>query len=199
MVPAAAPANPWHFGAQTGLALTNIHGDLPDIANPDYKSGFQGGGFVEYAPGPVAIDVELSYVQKGAIFKGITTDDQGNVLGSYDSRLELSYLEVPVLARVSLPLEGAVVPCAVIGPTFGFALDAKETSDAPGFQSRDLSDDLQSVDEGATVGLGARIGRGPTRWLVEARYFTGFNDLWDLSGNLGSINHGFGLTVGVIH
>ena len=197
LLPAAALASPWHVGARTGFMLANIHGDLPDLANPDNKLGFQGGGFVEYAPGPVAVALELTYVQKGARFEGSTTDDQGNFVGRFDSRLQLSYVEIPVLARVSLPLMGSMEPYAVLGPTFGIALGAKFESDAPGFTEQDLGDDLKSPDVGGTVGLGARLGHGLYRVAVETRYSTGFSDLWDISGNLDSINHGFGLTVGV--
>jgi hypothetical protein len=190
--------HPWHVGAQVGLSSTNIHGDLPDIAHPDYKLGFQGGGFVEYARGRVALDLELTYVQKGAVFTSELTDSQGNFVGLMESRLQLNYLEIPVMVRVPLPI-GAVESSAVIGPTLGVGLGAKVESDDPSAPSRDLSGDLEPLDLGGTIGLGARFGSGPNRLLVEARYFTGFSDLWDLSGNLGSINHGFGLTVGVVH
>ena len=40
------------------------------------------------------------------------------------------------------------------------------------------------------------ITHGPWRVDFEGRYFRSFNDLWDLSGNLASINEGFTVTVG---
>lgn len=195
--PVGASAAPWRFGAQAGLGLTNIHGDLPDLAEPKSKLGFLGGGFVEYAPGPIAVGVELMFAQKGATFEGDETDDQGNVIGTFESHLELSYLEVPVLARVALPFEGIGAPYVVVGPTFGIGLSARVEDDAPGSLDADLSDDLMTVDPGVTAGLGARFGQGPHRLRVETRFTTGFNDLWDIPGNLESINHGFGLTVGI--
>jgi len=184
LLPAAAAAGPWHVGARVGVVVTNIHGDLPDIASPDSKTGLQAGGFVEYAPGMLAFAIEPTYVQKGARFP-------------FDSRLELSYLEIPALARVTLPLSSSMKPYFVLGPTFSVAIGAKLKSDAPGFEEMDYGDDLEPLDVGGTIGLGARFGQGPTLWTIEGRYSTGFNDLWDLDGNLDSINHGFGATVGV--
>lgn len=197
-LPAVAWAGPWHMGVRTGLSLTNIHGDFADLIDPDYKVGFRGGGFVEIVPGPVGVALEMSYVEKGFTTRGRATDDVGNPLGTVEGHLKLRYLEVPVLLRASLPPRGTFEPYAVLGPAFGFALGAEFEVDTPGFVDQDLGNDLKDVDMGGTVGLGAIIGRGPYRLTVETRYSTSFGDLWDISGNFESINHGFGFTVGVI-
>ena len=197
-LPAVAWAMPVHLGARLGLSLSNIHGEFADFVSPDNKLGFQGGGMIEIPAGPIGVALELNYVQRGFVTTQQEADDTGNPTGTIDSRLNLSYLEVPVLVRAPLPLGGAWQPYAVLGPSFGFALAATAETDAPGYADLDLSDDMKPVDMGATAGLGVYIGRGPVRLAVETRYFTGFSDLWDISGNIESINHGFGFTVGVV-
>ena len=198
-LPALAGAGPWHAGVRMGVALTNVHGDFPDvIGGLDNKLGFQGGGFVELSPGPVGLALEMNYVEKG--FKTVSegTDQNGNPTGPVESFLRLRYLEVPVLVHASLPLPRMVVPYAVAGPTFGISLGGEFESGFPGIADEDVGSDLKTVDMGGTVGLGAIIGRGVYRLTVETRYFTSFGDLWDIPGNFESINHGFGFTVGVV-
>src|SRR5262245_13813410 len=50
LLPVASWASPWRMGLKTGLSLSNIHGDFADAVEPDYQTGFQGGGFVELSP-----------------------------------------------------------------------------------------------------------------------------------------------------
>ena len=89
-----------------------------------------------------------------------------------------------------------VRPELIAGPALGFKLRARFEPGAPGTGTRDL-DNVRAVDVGAALGAGASIGRGPLRLLLEARYTTGFSDLYDLSGNLESINQAFSFMVGV--
>lgn len=198
LVPVIASAGPWRTGAHVGLSLTSIHGDFADLIGPDNKLGLQGGGFVELSPGPVGLAVEVNYIEKGFTTISEGTDQSGNPTGTVEGHLKLQYLEVPVLLRGSLPLEGPWTPYAVLGPTFGFTLGGEFEPGFPGFADQDVTSDMTKVDMGGTVGVGAIFGRGVYRMMLETRYFTGFSDLWDISGNLESINHGFGFTVGVV-
>jgi hypothetical protein len=188
-----ASAAPWHYGVRAGGGMTNIHGDFPDIADPKYQNSFTGGAFTEYEVAPsVTLGLEALYVSKGAKFEGTATDPQGNPTGTSTAHLRLKYLEVPLLARVSLPQMGTVRPYLVAGPSAGFALGA--TSEIDNGEKADLGDDLQSPDLGVLGGLGIRFPMGSLSAGVEARYSTGFNDLWDISNTLESINDGYSLT-----
>lgn len=192
---ARADAGSFHGGLRLGLAYTNIHGDLPDLAGPESQTGLVVGGFAEYQVVPsLALEVDALYTQKGARFVSEATDPAGNPIGIVETHLRLNYLEVPLLVRLSLPLEAPITPYLIGGPTVAFALSGKfESNNGDG----DLSDDMEAIDLGVTGGLGARFGRGPVRFAVEARYGTGFNDLWDLTGNLDSINDGYSFTLGI--
>ena len=159
--------------------------------------GGEAGAFVEFSSGIMSVALEVNYVQKGFELESQSTDESGNVTGQLESQMRLQYLEIPLLVRASLPVDGAVVPYVTFGPSFGIALDAE--FEAEPLPARDMTDDLQHVDVGGTVGVGARVGRGPLRLALEARYTTGFDDLWDISGNFESINQTFGFTAAIVY
>lgn len=190
-----ADAGPWRFGARAGVNLATIRGDFADFVQPKMQTGLAAGGFVEHALVPqVAFELDVLYLQKGFQIESEGTDQQGNPTGIQTTHLRLQYLEVPVLIRLSLPSWGAVAPYVIGGPTAGFALGGK----FEGFgEEADVGDDLKKVDFGVTGGLGARFGSGPVHVGIESRYGTSFGDLWDLTGNLESINQGFSFTASV--
>lgn len=186
-----AHAGPIHYGVRAGANLATITGDFADIADPKTKIGLAAGGFVSLSPTPaLGLELDLLYVEKG--FKTVFTgsDDNGNPVTG-DAFLRLKYLDVPLLAKVSLPFMGVVSPYVIAGPNLGIGLSAK--SESPGGND-DLSDDLQKLDWGATGGLGIRWGAGPMALGLETRYERSFSDLWDLQGNVESINQGWMIT-----
>src|SRR5262245_26666622 len=189
----AAFAAPWHYGARLGGGMTNIHGEFAEIAGPEWRFGYTAGGYAEYEIAPsFSLGLEALYVTKGAHFEGETTDPFGNPVGSSDADLKLSYIEIPLVARVGMAHFEKFHPYVVAGPTLDIALSARsELEDGP---SADLSDDLQSPDLGVLAGIGARFPTGSMMLGLEFRYGTSFTDLWDIDNNLESINHGFSLT-----
>lgn len=198
MIVGAAPtvAGPWHAGVRAGAAFADLRGDLPDLAKPDSKLGLAAGGFVtrEFAPG-VELEVDALYVQKGATFEVVATDEEGNVFTG-DSDLELNYLEVPVMLRFDLPIGGAVRPYLIGGGTVNFTLSGK-VEPAFGEPEIDIKDDMKSVLTGVTGGLGLRMHLATCRLDLEARYGTEFEDLYDIEDNLESINQTVTVTLAV--
>ena len=188
-----AEAASWHGGMRLGVNSAHMHGDLPEIADPHRQLGPVFGAFAEYEVVPsVALGVEALYVMKGATFISQRTD-QFEPLREVEVHLRLHYIEVPALVRLSLPLRNGFTPYVIAGPTVALAVRGKvddEDIDA----HADVSDDLERFDVGVTGGVGARFGAGRTRFGLEARYGTGFNDLWDIEDNLDSINDGISVT-----
>ena len=194
---AEARAGVWEGGVKTGLNLASFRGDYPELVGTKAKLGFVGGGYVAYRLGPaVALQTELLYSMKGTKVSSEWIDQTGNPTGTIESFWILDYLEVPLLVRVSFAQESMVRPELIVGPALGFKLRARFEFGAPGTGSSDLHD-VRPVDVGATLGAGASIGRGPFRLLLEARYTTGFSDLYDISGNYESINQAFAFMVGI--
>lgn len=195
--PLPASAGLVHYGVRAGTNLATITGDFADIADPKTKVGFTGGGFVSLSPAPrVGIELDLLYVEKGFKIEGTATDQSGNVVGTTEAFLKLQYLDVPLMANVSLPRMGMVSPYVIAGPNLGIGLSAKEEATFPGVptESDDLTSDLQKLDWGATGGVGLRLGSGPVSFGLEARFERSFSDLWDIQGNRESINQGWMIT-----
>jgi hypothetical protein len=197
LAPAAAGAVSIETGVKVGVNRSNFRGEFADIADTKMKTGFVGGPFVAFGFAPdLAIQVEGLVSMKGAKIVSERTDAEGNLLGEFDTFVNLSYLEVPVLLRGTLLGSAAVQPMWYIGPTLGISLGAKVQSDAPGSRDEDLKD-LKAVDLGFAIGAGAGFELGGRRVLTELRYTTGLGDLYDLKDNAESINSVFSLTAGL--
>ena len=195
--PAAAGAVNIEKGVKAGVNLSNFHGAFADLADTKTKAGFVGGVFVAFGFAPdLAIQVEGLFSMKGAKIVSERTDADGNLLGEFNTFVNPTYLEVPVLLRGTLLRTATIQPMYYLGPTIGFSLGGGVRSDAPGEPTQDLTN-LKAVDFGLALGAGAGFKVGGRRLLTEFRYTTGFSDIHDLEDNAESINHVFSLTAGL--
>jgi hypothetical protein len=97
--------------------------------------------------------------------------------GSFSATEKWDWIEVPILARVSLWHTSRHAVYVVGGPGFEFLVRAKE--EAAGTTS-DVKDDVKHADVSFIAGAGVSIGR----FGVEARYDGGLKDL-NKDNNLG--------------
>jgi len=139
------------LGCLSLLAVLTASG----LASPD--KGLSG-----YGPTLVG---QLLFVQKG--FRYSATD----AFGPYDSRLTLSYLELPVLARYTFGSD-TFRYFALAGPALGFKLGGKFSTEWEGepYESRDMSH-YKGMDLGLVLGggLGYPLCSG---WLLFDVRFT---------------------------
>lgn len=161
--------SPFQLGV-VGLGnLATFMGDDTEGLAP--KVGFGGGlraivPFNEY----IGLQPEVLLNQRGTAFDEID-----------DSYINLNYLQVPILARVTLPTNGPVTPKLLIGPTLGGYLGG--TTQING-QQFDLDDEAVSfLDVGGAAGLGADIAVGPGSVSIDGRYNLGFVDVTDDADN----------------
>jgi len=197
LVPAAAGAMTIEKGIKAGVNLADFRGEFADIADTRTRLGFVGGPFVAFGFAPdLAMQVEALYSMKGAKTTSQRTDQDGNVLGTFDTFVDLSYLEVPVLLRGTLLRHAPVQPMYYLGPTFGFSLGGKVRSSASGLPTQDL-EHLKAVDFGLALGVGAGFELGGQKVRAEFRYSPGLSDIYDLEGNAESINNVFSFTAGL--
>ncbi len=197
LVPVPAAALGIEKGVKAGLNLSNFHGQAADVQNTSTKAGLVVGAFVAFGFAPdLAIQVEGLYSMKGMKTTVQNVDTEGNVGGTHDSFVIVNYLEIPVLLRGTLLRTEVVQPMYYLGPTVGFSLGGEVRTDASGGQTQDLTQ-LKTVDLGFALGAGAGIQVGGRRILTEFRYTTGFADIYDVAGNLESINHLFSITAGL--
>lgn len=174
-----------HFGIKLGPNFTTLDG--ASDATP--KVGFHIGLFAEFPVGNnFAIQPELVYSLQGATNDfnySWGNDDVNDNFARWD-RLNLSYLNVPVMLKYSFPkVKGLSV---LAGPQFGFLVSAREKGDVYNdatstwnSYSTDAKDGLNSFD--LSFGLGAQY-----EWdfglIASLRGNVGLTNVVDAPGNL---------------
>jgi hypothetical protein len=177
-----------HFGVLAGAAFAKLGGS---DATGDIKTrvGIAAGGFVTIGISKnVAIEPEALFVQKGA----------KQTESGVETKLKLSYVEVPVLLKLRFPGSGTVVPHIYAGPYLGFKagcnLTGTQGSVTVSAKCEDQAFDfkVKSTDFGATFGGGVDVGRA----IIDVRYDLGFSKIPDSSTDNNIKNRAFYLLVG---
>lgn len=139
-------------GIKGGLNFANADIDAALLENPDNKTGYHAGLFLEIGLAGFHIMPEVLYSFKGA--------------EDYD----FTYLEVPILFKKSF----AKVLNIHLGPQFGFLTSAEFDSELLG--DLDIKDELKSTDLSAVVGAGVDLPAGISGGI---RYVFGLSDVND--------------------
>jgi hypothetical protein len=161
------------YGVKAGLNFATFGGE--DAGDWGTRTGFSFGGFLAY---PVAgiffIQPELLYTMKGA---EDTFTFQGD---SYTESFRFSYLEIPVLGKLALPLRNmSIKPVLYAGPALSFRLSSKYHAEGGGEEYEEDDDAVKSTDFGFVIGAGAGVPIGARTLGLEVRYdfgLTSFDD-----------------------
>ncbi|WP_022836511.1 porin family protein [Salisaeta longa] len=174
-LPAQAQESPLKIGLRGGFAQSTVYGD--DVAQSDYRPGFSGGLFATYVVNDAfSIQPEVLYTVKGGKnieFEGTTSD----------LRWRLDYIQVPVLLKLSAPLNGVITPRLYVGPQVSFLVGAEQNG-------VDVDDSLKSVDFGGVAGgeigldVSSFTGGVLDEIALDARYGLGLVALDDTAGEL---------------
>lgn len=156
-------------GLSAGVKGGVTFGSIPEFKDAFSSSGLDfsrrtgvvAGGFVTLSllPG-IAIQPELIYSEKG-----ITVSSPGDP----DWDVRLSYLDLPILLRLSSGVPGAKF-YALVGPSINLKVHSKE--ELRGILSG-LDDDLARFEYAAVVAVGVEVGR----LLAEARWTEGLRSV----------------------
>ena len=142
-----ANAQETKFGVKGGLNVANLSGDIEDNSS---KVGFHVGGFVEIkVSDKFSVQPELLFSTQGAKF-----EESGSGF-SYESKYNLSYLNIPVMAKYYAADKFSLE----LGPQIGFLTSAKDdyTATESGVTvsgNEDIKDIFESVDFGLNFGAG---------------------------------------------
>jgi len=147
--------------------------DLDLTVSVKRRTGMIVGGFVDV---PVAKSLAL---EVGALFsqKGSATviSIPGVVSGNADTRIQ--YLDIPILAVVSVAKFSQASVHLLVGPSIGVKIGARLKATVEGeSETQDISDQIPSTDMGLLLGGRVEFSRGV---LAEFRYTQGFTDLSD--------------------
>lgn len=156
------------FGLKGGVTYykgTFDVGGFEDTTDPSI--GFTGGLFAEFPVSDfLSIQPEVLYIQKNA-------EESDDFFGETEtSKTKLTFVDVPLLLKLKIPLDGNVGPFIVAGPYAGYLIDAVDEING---ESEDISDFLNNINYGVLFGAGAQIGA----FSIEARYDLGLANLYD--------------------
>lgn len=167
---AGTPADAAEFGIKGGVNIANIYGEDPGDET-DSKTGFAGGIFVDWGITPLfGIQPELLYVQNGS---------RSDFFGG-DLFLKFNYLQVPVLAKVDLPVGGSLIPVLYAGGYASLLLDSKLVAEVEGEGGTlGLKDYTKSYDAGLVFGVALDFSAGTGTMTIEGRYNLGMVEIDD--------------------
>lgn len=183
------------LGGDDAQLLFQLGGQQQEIPI-DRRSGFMVGGFaVVDLAGPIALQPELLYVQKGAKTE-IDFGFQGQTQ-TITSTLKLSYIQLPVLAKFQIPVSGPVSPNVFAGPNVGFNISATNETEGGGESESEDVEGVSGTDYGLTIGAGADFGLSLGTVTVDLRYELGLANLPE-EGEASIKNRGIGITAGLV-
>jgi hypothetical protein len=189
-------------GPMAGVSFSTFSGDDADFISDEgiflergTRTGFAVGGFAEFEFGAnFAIEPQLLYLQRGAMYDGSVDDGTGTLVG-VSSGLDLDYLQLPVLFKAELRKpENKLTPAVFVGPAIGFNISCKITAEGGGVDlSQDCPDDsVNSTDFSLVFGAGLEYGS----FSLQGRYDMGLSSVGDggdvkNSGWLLTLGYGF--------
>jgi len=182
-------------GIKAGISYSKVTND--NVGDSDHKAGVAAGVSVSYdlLPG-ITLQPELLYVQQGGRWD-VNVLDGGAIVSNAELTWQLNYLQVPVLARVNLPLLGAFLPTLIAGPALSVkTASTYELEEGDAMISSGDVDDLASTDLSLIVGVGFKVGAGPAGFVVDARYNLGSTNLNDTDSDVTINNRGFQVLAG---
>lgn len=166
-----ANAQETKFGVKAGMNLSNITGDNTD--ENDMKVGFHAGAFVNIGVSDkFSVQPEILYSMQGA------KDNDGS--------LDLSYLNIPIMARYLIAEKFSLEA----GPQIGILMSAKSKSDGGG--DVDVKDFLNTTDIGIGVGAAYDITENIG---VGLRYTLGVSNI-NKEGDDSNNNSNIGISLG---
>lgn len=185
----------WGFSQSLELYLENdASGDVTSSFKKSGNSGPVFGAFLNYRiNSQFSIQPEFLYVKKGAKVKGTgsqTFTEFGSISYSVTEKLNLTYLEIPVLAKFSIPTQGKIRPSLFAGPAMGVKLSGEYdlqlvmTAVGDGVETvrwtgkPDISN-MKSTDFGLVFGGDVDIALGRASLILDVRYTMGLSGQFD--------------------
>ncbi|MFN8176391.1 MAG: outer membrane beta-barrel protein [bacterium] len=172
-----APRSPHapHFGVKGGMNLSNLSVDPQDLADTGSLKSYAAGGWCGIPLTPRwTLLTEALYSVKG--------DAESS--GGYTASTHVTYLDVPVLAKMAFRRDATARPSLFLGPLMAFNLAAHSTLTGNGTNvDLDVKDQVRSLDLGVVVGGGVDFPVGGRTYGVELRYSKGLSNAAGESAN----------------
>jgi hypothetical protein len=168
---------------KAGVAMEDL--DIDNFDDTSMKTGFMGGGLLGYdVSDQFGFRLEALYVNKGA--------EVNDPAGAFD--VNYDFIEVPLLFVMHMTPDAAAVLDLFAGPTLAFNINAEANG-------VDISDDTESFELGAAIGVGIEYKLTSMSILGDVRYSLGATDLAsvdDPTQDFEAKSRGFGIMAGLL-
>jgi hypothetical protein len=161
-------AGEWSVGIKGGLNVSDAVG--VDVGEPDPLYGVSAGLAAAYAPSDMfSLQMEILFTMKGA--RGTHEAFFG---GAKEADVRISYLEFPILAKMTFPVDWALRPSLFFGPAVAFELASEAEFTVLGrTESQEIQQYINDMDLGLVFGGGTDIITGRGNLLFDVRYTLG--------------------------
>jgi hypothetical protein len=179
----AAPARgatTFNWGLKAGVSFSNnAWSDDDGSEQLLFRPTFGAFALVNLTP-CLAIQPEVDYLVTGERWQ-----DEIEVVE------EFTYLHIPVLVRYQFLKESKAKPFVAAGPAIGFLLSAKEMDE-------DVKQFFKHTDFGLEFGAGVQMPAGSLRVQIEARFYLGLTNAYDLDMGFSMKNRALAVTAGLV-
>lgn len=151
------------FGVRGGVSVSDIDGDISEVLDESNRTGFAGGVFLDFGRSEMlGLQIGAQYTQKGADL------DVGEAVEEFS----LAYLELPVVAKLGIPL-GIAKPSLLGGVSVGF------NTECEGLGVGDCEERVESTEVSGLLGADVAFDLGGLSLWVDGRYSFGLSNISD--------------------
>jgi hypothetical protein len=164
-----------HFGVKGGMNFANMSVDPAELQDDDsLKSYAVGAWWGVPVNRRLTIRTEALYSVKG----------DAETADGYTTSTRMSYLDVPVLAKVGFLHDASARPSLFLGPLVALNLTANSKLEGDGGDlDMDVKDQVRTLDFGLVVGGGVDFTVGEHTYGLELRYARGLGNAVEDAAN----------------
>ena len=188
------------LGVKAGASMSDLVVSGVGVNSQEGRNGFTGGASLTLpVPGPIALQLEASYLQKGATFSLLQ-------LGDVD--LWLDYVQVAALAKARLPIGGSRTSVYLLaGPAIAWEKSCDVTITLvlqPIIQMGNCEDEevrtrTKNVDFAVSGGAGVLLGvTGGMGLSLDVLYTRGLRSIYDGELDWTGHNRAFSVQAGLV-
>ncbi len=209
-----ASAQPgYELGIKGGFGMTSLgdentgfvsavrsFGEFVSSFSDNYESksstGFQFGAFATINVGSAfAIQPEILYAKRGAKIEGSAVLTFGANTANYpiDEKLELTYIEIPVLVKYRIPMQGNLKPGLFAGPALAFNLSGTDDFymraflldsngveiDSELVEGKPDITNIKSTSLNFVIGGDLKLEAGSANFILDIRYTIGTGNVFE--------------------
>jgi len=157
-----------HYGLKGGMNISDMSTDPAGLEDSDQLHSFAIGAWY-------GLPLNQRFTFQPEMFYSVKGDAASE--GGYTTSTKVSYLDVPVLAKMAFMHDASVRPSLFAGPSMALNLSAKSKFEGEGSDIEvDVKDQLNTFDLGFVVGGGVDIPWSGRSVGLELRYSKGITN-----------------------